>query len=211
MQLATLAASGLLGLGYFRYLEGAPGAARTVCKTLPILLLALYVAMASGPVLLIVALALSACGDAFLAYEGEKPLLGGLSSFLLAHVAYIALFLPMADVSVLGGEPWRFAAVAAVIALGAGMAKKLYQPVGDLALPVVAYICVIVAMVLTSLALDDAMIFAGAMIFMVSDTALALRIFVFAPGSRSNRLAGLFVWTSYYIAQFVMTLALVGR
>lgn len=211
MQLATLVASGLLGLGYFRYLEGGPGTKRTVCKTLPILFLALYAAMAGGPILLIVALVLSACGDAFLAYEGDKPLLGGLSSFLLAHVAYIALFLPMSDFGVFGDEPWRFGAAAAVVALGSSMAMRLYRPVGDLALPVLAYISVIVAMVLASLVLDDAMIFAGAMIFMASDTALAFRIFVFRPGSRSYRLAGMFVWASYYVAQLVMTLALVGR
>lgn len=211
IQLVTLAVSGLLGLGYFRYIEEAPGTKRTVCKTSPIMLLAVCAAMAGGPVLLIVALALSALGDAFLAYEGDRPLLGGLSSFLLAHVAYIALFLPMADIGVLSDQTWRLVAGAAVVALSLGMAVRLYRPVGNLAGPVMAYVTVIAVMVLLSLMLDDVMIFAGAMIFMASDTALALRIFVFRPGSRENRIAGLFVWASYYVAQLVLTLVLLDR
>ena len=210
VQFATLAVSGLLGIGYLRYVSDTPGTLRTVCKILPILLLAFYAATAGGPALLVLALLLSALGDAFLAYEGDVPLLGGLSSFLLAHVAYIALFLSTADPGLLTLEPWRWLAAVAVIALGLGMALRLRRPVGNLVLPVMAYITVIVAMAVTALMLEDATIFVGAIIFMLSDTALALRIFVFSPDSRIASMAAIFVWASYYTAQLVLTLALIG-
>ena len=44
----------------------------------------------NGPLLLFAALALSAVGDAFLSREGDRAFLGGLASFLAAHLAYIA-------------------------------------------------------------------------------------------------------------------------
>jgi uncharacterized membrane protein YhhN len=48
-------------------------------------------------------LALSALGDAFLAHEGDAAFLGGLGSFLAAHILYAVLFI----VSVGDGLPMR--------------------------------------------------------------------------------------------------------
>src|SRR5690606_40854198 len=70
----------------------APSWRRTAMKTAAVALLALLAALEGGPVLLVLALAISAVGDAFLAQNGRQRFLLGLGSFLIAHLAYIVLF-----------------------------------------------------------------------------------------------------------------------
>ncbi|RUW86495.1 lysoplasmalogenase, partial [Mesorhizobium sp. M8A.F.Ca.ET.023.01.1.1] len=70
-----------------------PTLARSAAKTLSVAMLAALAAMQGGPLLLVAALALSAIGDAFLSRDGERAFLGGLASFLVAHIVYVALFL----------------------------------------------------------------------------------------------------------------------
>jgi uncharacterized membrane protein YhhN len=66
---------------------------------LPMLALAVIVTVrptrGAAPVLLLVAIACSWGGDAALTRPGDSWFIVGLSSFLLAHVAYIVLFLRM--------------------------------------------------------------------------------------------------------------------
>ena len=90
-------------------------------KTLAVGLLAVLVVVEDGPLLLVAALALSAVGDAFLSRDGDKAFLGGLASFLAAHLVYIALFLTRAaapDLRCLPNlarrrspSPWRLVAL----------------------------------------------------------------------------------------------------
>lgn len=90
---ATLLFSIAAAAIYALALELTPRLARSAAKTLAVALLAALAVMQGGPPLLVAALALSAAGDAFLSRDGEKAFLGGLASFLVAHVAYVVLFL----------------------------------------------------------------------------------------------------------------------
>ena len=69
--------------------------ARTAAKTAAVALLAVLAWLAGGSVLLVAVLAVSALGDYFLSLDGERNFLFGLGSFLLGHVGYVVLFLPI--------------------------------------------------------------------------------------------------------------------
>src|SRR5918994_1958522 len=103
---------------------------RSAVKTLAVALLAALAAIQGGPLLLIAALALSALGDAFLSRDGDKAFLGGLASFLAAHLAYIALFwLAGAGLEPLS-QPWRGALAVVMAAFAATMLFMLWRRVG---------------------------------------------------------------------------------
>ncbi len=150
--------------------------------------------------LLAAALLCSLAGDVFLMLPGL--FLPGLVSFLLAHVAYIALFKR--------GVPW-FAARAALwatLAVGAGMYLFLWQGGLPEALraPVAAYVLVIALMAAQAWARRAAlgtgpalMVALGACCFMLSDGLLAINRFVHPlPWSP------VWVLSSYYAAQVLI-------
>ena len=73
--------SGLLAGLYLLRVADPPGRTRTMLKTLSVLGLALVALMGGGYLLLVLALALCAAGDAFLAQTGEKSLQAGMLAF----------------------------------------------------------------------------------------------------------------------------------
>lgn len=153
---------------------------------------------------LMAALTCSLLGDAFLV--GEGYFIPGLASFLLAHVAYIALF--RRDV------PWFHSATAwaAVALVGAAFLSVLWfngLPVA-MRLPVALYVVAICAMasvaVGRALLLGDTparMVAAGALFFMVSDATLAFNRFV-SP----LPLASVWVLCTYYAAQCLIVMGM---
>ncbi|MFN3376441.1 MAG: lysoplasmalogenase family protein [Burkholderiaceae bacterium] len=150
-----------------------------------------------GVAWLLLALAASLAGDAFLMFEGF--FVPGLASFLLAHLAYIALLRRDA--------PWfaSRAALAVPLAVGAVMYAVLWTgglPAG-LRAPVAVYVLVIALM--AAQALGRALhlrtraawlVAAGAVCFMVSDAVLAIHRFV-----QPLPLSALWVLGTYYAAQ----------
>lgn len=185
-----------------------PSWRRTVVKAGSVALLALLAAMQGGPALLVAALLLGAAGDAFLAHEGEKPFLGGLWSFLLAHLAYVALFaVAGSGAEILSVQPWRlalplFATLAALVLL-----RRLLPAAGPaLRLPVAVYVVAIVAMMWASATVPAPIVMLGAALFAASDTILAVEKFLFAPASPHRAWAGPAVWALYWLAQATITL-----
>jgi len=77
---ATLIFSLVAAVIYASHWDMPPTLARSAAKTLAVAMLAVLAAMQGGPLLLVVALALSAVGDAFLSRDGDKAFLGGLAS-----------------------------------------------------------------------------------------------------------------------------------
>lgn len=148
------------------------------------------------------ALVLSWWGDVFLLGRGRGLFLAGLVSFLLGHVAFGAAFV------VRGVDP-LFTAAAGAAALLPGLAawrwlrEHLDGAKAGMRGPVKAYVTVISCMVAlavgTAAALGDARIPLGAVLFYLSDLAVARDRFV-APGF-DNRLWGL---PLYYGAQLVL-------
>lgn len=116
------------------------------------------------------ALAFAALGDVLLGAPGERGFLVGLSAFLLSHVAYLVLYLrPLRT----RRPPW--------IALGfalwwLALVVVLAPHGGALAIPVALYGVVLCAAAAASLG-TTRLVAIGALLFLVSDTVLAFRMF----------------------------------
>ena len=178
---------------------------RTVAKTAAVGALSGLALHVGGPLLLALALALSAIGDAFLAHEGDVAFLGGLGSFLAAHIAYAVLFISsgpgFADASLPG--------LLAVILFGVGMGTLMVRKAGPLALPVAAYVLAIVVMGLGGVTLGG-MALLGAALFMASDAILGSEKFLMSEVSPLRRLTSPAVWALYYAGQMLITLGLLA-
>jgi uncharacterized membrane protein YhhN len=162
-------------------MAGADDAAR-LSKLLLMPALALAVVIALWPLrgaaawLLLAAIVLSWGGDASLTLEGEWWFIVGLGSFLLAHLAYIALFLRLSAKA--AGR--RFAPWSLVYALWYLSFLALLAPhLGGLLLPVAVYGAVLGTMAALASARGPFIAVGGAL-FVVSDTVLALGRFL--PG-----------------------------
>jgi len=190
---------------YLLALNKAPALGRTVAKTMAVGALSGLAFHAGGPALLIVALALSALGDAFLAHEGEAAFLGGLGSFLAAHIAYAVLFIVsgpgFADASVPG--------LLAMVVFGVGMGTLMVRKAGALAVPVAAYVAAISVMGLGGVTLGG-LVLLGAVLFMASDAILGSEKFLMSEASSLRRLTSPAVWVLYYAGQLLITLGLLG-
>ncbi|MGH6761385.1 MAG: lysoplasmalogenase family protein [Phyllobacterium sp.] len=204
----TLFLSVLAALLYTQMIEREASWRRTAAKALAVGLLAVLAFRAGGPVLLVAALALSALGDALLAQEKDRWFMGGLAAFLLAHVAYIALFLTAPAASFLA-EPWRLALLAGLAGFGLFMGRRLMAGVpADMRMPVLAYLVVILGMVAVAIGNQPVLIVLGAALFAASDTILALEKFLMGADSEYRRPAKYAVWLLYYLAQATITLAI---
>jgi uncharacterized membrane protein YhhN len=206
----VLAVSITLAIHYFRWLKRPAGHLRAGLKTLPALLLVLYAGLSGAPALLVAALALGALGDACLAYEGEPAFVAGFAAFLASHIAYAALFWPSIEPSLLFTSAWRYTAAWIFVVLTGMTLFMLWRPAGRLAIPVAAYGIAIVAMALSALAVKPILPAAGAALFVMSDTALAIQKFLVKPDAPVMVRLKPFVWGTYFAAQLIFTLAIAG-
>lgn len=179
---------------------------RSITKTLSVALLALTAALEQGPQLLVLALALCALGDWLLSRPGDGAFMAGIGAFAAGHLAYIALFLthPLADTARLGQVP-QIWGVVGFAALGAVMAALLAPRAGDLRLPVLGYIPIILGMGVAVLVLpgQGALFWAlpAALAFVVSDLVLAVEKFLLPEGHGARRVTPYVVWPLYWGAQ----------
>lgn len=165
----------------------------------------LAVAAAAHPILrearwLIPALTLSATGDWLLAIPWWGPsFVGGLAAFLLAHLCYLGVLMPLAAPS-----PVRLAGVVATGITLLGMLGWLWPGLAreGLVLPVVVYIGVLGAMVCAALlaGLPTRWTAVGAVCFAVSDGMIAVDRFVFGDETLAVP-----VWWAYAAAQLLIT------
>jgi uncharacterized membrane protein YhhN len=146
--------------------------------------------------LLALALAFSTAGDVLLDLNPRLSALG-LGAFLLAHVAYICLFVRNRA----AGLPLRSrfgAAVLVVLVYSAMLSAWIVPYVGALAVPVVLYICALTAMVSTAILarFRYPWVAVGAILFLVSDSLLAVHKF-----KEPVPLRDYLVWSTYYLGQ----------
>lgn len=148
----SLSAAMLYGLRISR----PPDVLRMAFKATSTASLSLLCAPNGRPWLLVVALALCAVGDAFLAWPGERTFLFGLCSFLIAHIFYARLFLQFGGVTrLILGESWRRNIGAAILALAPVMGFLLEPRVGPpLRLPIALYSAVSLCMISTALTIS---------------------------------------------------------
>jgi uncharacterized membrane protein YhhN len=144
----------------------------------------------------VAALVLSLAGDVFLMLPADR-FVPGLSSFLLAHVAYVVgLNLHGGSVGALALAAIPVAAVAGVLAIRI-LSAMTTGGNRDLIGPVVAYMVVIAAMVTSALASVNVWAVAGATLFFASDTLIAETRFV-RPVTPNLRVA---IMVTYHLGQ----------
>lgn len=154
------------------------------------------------PVLLLVAIAFSWGGDAPLTLSGDLWFVIGLVSFLLAHVAYVALFLRVPP------RARRLPAWTLVYAAWYAAFLALLGPhLGILFVPVAAYGLVLGAMAALAGGLGGIVAVGGAL-FIVSDSVLALGRFL--PGYEFAA-HDLVVMSTYLAAQGFIALGVLSR
>ncbi|MEO5919403.1 MAG: lysoplasmalogenase family protein [Candidatus Limnocylindrales bacterium] len=197
-------------VNWYAVARGFPRLERPAKLAVPAILIA--VTLLSGPVaspgivLLVAALGASLAGD-WLLLPPER-FTGGLAAFLLAHLAYLAVFLldPVdLGLAILG----TVGAVLVVAAIGrriiAGAAMR------GLRAPVAAYLGVISLMAIAATASGSAVAALGAWLFVASDARLGWSRFVtrVRPSAGIDRL---WVMVPYHLAQVLLTMAiLVGQ
>jgi len=181
---------------------------RSIRKTLPVALFAIAACVDGGPVLLIAALGLSAIGDFALSRQGERAFLAGMIAFALAHLAYIALMVPLWGMLSTG------AVIAAIALIFLSLSSEfwLLPHTGNLKHPVRGYVWIIALMGIAALGLPEQRMLAltGATLFILSDFILSLETFVLPTSHPARWLAGKAVWISYIGAQMMLFLGLVS-
>jgi len=213
MRRTIIAASVLCSIAYLgsTVTESAPAATAVTLKVGSILLLlALAAASVRRSVPLLAALAASALGDFLLGVPRLGPLgegelfVFGLGAFLLAHSWYIALFgRNLAE----GVSRERKAGIAVAILTLAITLFVLWPSLGDLRIAVLVYAIALDAMAVTALASRfPPLVGIGALFFVASDAMLALEHF-----GHPFAAARVLVWTTYYAAQFMITVGVLRR
>lgn len=192
-----------------------------ICKPSIMIMLGLYYWMSQRslqqpvPLSVILAIVFSCVGDSLLMLQQLNPnfFMFGLAAFLIAHVFYIFAYKQhqgenSAD-ELQGLQKVRFALP--IVLSGTGLAAILFNHLGDLKIPVVVYACVLTYMVLAALFRfgrtttgSFAMVFGGAILFMISDSLIAINKFL-EPLS----MAEFWIMITYISAQFLIVKGLI--
>ena len=155
----------------------------------------------------LVGLGLCLIGDVCMIFSVDIVFFAGLVAFVFGHLAYIAAFLSLADLSV-----WTIVGIVLVGTASAVFFMRLRSHLGRMKMPVAVYSTAICLMVTAAVTLAGdprysiggrLMVSAGALAFYVSDLFVAREQF-FAP-RRINLLVGL---PLYYVGQFLIAFSI---
>lgn len=154
---------------------------------------------------LVIALVFSGLGDFLLALPGLKvSFIGGLGAFLMAHLAYLRLFVP------LGGDlrPQRLVGCGLVLGAAGALLGRFWPNLGPLTWPVTVYIGVLAAMACAALLarLPTSLAALGALFFVVSDALIGTAKFL-SPFDTYQ----LGIWWTYAIAQLLLVAGVVAE
>ncbi|RKE80217.1 lysoplasmalogenase [Rhizobium sp. AG855] len=204
-----LALSVALGVSYHWILSREKTLLRAAWKTLPVTLLAVYALGVGAHPLLVAALVFGALGDLSLAFEGDRAFIGGVTAFLLSHLAYLGLLAGVTDLSLVQAEPWRLVGGLIVAGITVGVLVRIWRPAGVMAWPIAIYVVVFMVLVWMTLGLENPFVFVGAALFILSDIILSIRKYWTGPNHPIDGVAAHVVWVTYYAAQLILTLTLV--
>lgn len=157
--------------------------------------------------LTLAALLFSLLGDILLMFTNISSnfFTGGLLAFLMAHIMYILVFLRKKNTH-------KKASILTPILLiyGLGVFYFLKDGLGDMFVPVILYMLVILTMVITAFLRHESvskmsynLVFLGAIFFITSDSLLAINKF-YEPFET----AGILIMLTYGIAQYFIVLGL---
>jgi uncharacterized membrane protein YhhN len=202
----TLLLAVLLAIAYLFYGRHRTTPLKVAAKTLSVTLLAGLSAMAGGPWLLTLGLALCAAGDFFLAIEDldKRFFLAGLVSFLTGHIVYIVLFSLLPDTAATLPVWMRTVIIVLFVFVSLAMAAYLWPAAGDLRVPVMVYVAAILAMGVAAVSNGGGLIVGGAAAFMASDSILATERFLLKPDAPGHAFTGPAVWITYFAAQVMI-------
>lgn len=145
---------------------------------------------------LVAALTLSLLGDVYLMLP-DQLFPAGLAAFLLAHVAYIVDF----DATPLARAVWFVVVAGAALPLALRIMRAV--PAAPLRVGVGVYMAAISLMVASAIASGGMVATAGALLFFLSDSLIAVDRFV-APFAAA-RVA---IIVTYHVAQLLLVIAL---
>jgi uncharacterized membrane protein YhhN len=153
---------------------------------------------------LVTALLLSALGDFLLALPVLSfSFIGGLGAFLLAHLAYLRVLVPLAGDT----RAHRLIACGAMLGVAGTMLVRFWPNLGALMVPVVLYVGVLAAMVCSALVarLPTPLAALGALCFAASDMMIGIARFLVPFESFQ-----LGIWWTYAAAQVLLVAGLVS-
>lgn len=156
------------------------------------------------------ALGFSLLGDILLlfVYKADLFFIGGLLAFLIAHIMFSIVFLKQRDTA---RKPYGFIAI--LLAYAFGLYFLLKDGLGELLIPVIVYMCVILLMATSAFLrkkkenpISFNLVFNGALVFMVSDSLLAINKF-YTP----FYLADFSIMFTYALAQLLIVFGLLKQ
>ncbi len=160
-------------------------------------------------------LLLSLLGDVLLIFQEQHALffIGGLISFLLAHVCYIFYYLRSSDAIAVKKLKNKAVFILIMVIYGIVFCFLLYNNLGALKVPVFLYTTVLIGMNIFALnrygKVNDTsfkMIMIGAMCFAISDSLLAINKFILPIP-----LAGVWILSTYAAAQYLITQGVLSK
>lgn len=157
--------------------------------------------------LFLIALFFCWLGDVLLMLQRDEIFfIAGLVAFLTGHVLYILCYRKFrtTGVGLNGAQRMRYALP--IVLAGTGLVTVLFPYLGSLQLPVMVYALVLTVMTLQALfrfghtnKLSFALVFGGAISFMISDSLLAINKFM-----QPLPLSGLAIMLTYILAQYLI-------
>jgi len=159
---------------------------------------------------LLAALAFGLLGDFALLGSSNRRFVGGVLAFLVGHLAYVACFARLG----LPAPGWAWIVIALVIGMAVvtrelvPTAWRLAGPA--LALPIAVYSLVIAAMLVVAWLTGVALVAAGATVFVVSDTLIALTMARTELGRPHGR-AQLAVMVTYHVGQALIVAGVLSQ
>ena len=156
---------------------------------------------------IVFALIFSLIGDVLLMFVENSPafFLSGLVAFLIAHIMYIIVFLEKRNAN-------KSAIVISVVLLiyAVGIFYILKDGLGDMLIPVILYMLIILTMAITAWLRKDmvpnishVLVFIGALLFVISDSTLALNKFY-----KTLPQSHIIIMSTYAIAQYCIVMGI---
>ena len=161
-------------------------------------------------VMTLLALLFSLAGDILLMFTDISAsfFLSGLVAFLLAHIMYIMVFLDKKN-----SKKIALIFITVLLIYAIGIFYLLKDGLGDMLIPVIVYMLVILTMILTSTMRKDNvsnksynLVFIGAIFFVISDSFLAINKF-YQPVPLSK----IIIMSTYSLAQYLIVLGLLKQ
>lgn len=193
--------SGFFGLAFLATLHLRPYPLAYMVKTIPIVWLSYFAFISikgNKGKLLSLGLLFSAIGDVLLEYPKPGLFLHGLGSFLVAHLFYILVFLRKISFSM----P-RVLGLIGLIAVGIFLANLLIPVLGEMRVPVLVYLGIILLMAISATlgSENHLLTILGACLFIISDSIIAINRFL-----TPVYLSSLWIMSTYYAAQYLITI-----